>query len=160
MVTGNKYLTGIGGTGRVLVLRLRSGSDLLPVLEEIIQEKGFKAGVILSAVGLLQSARLRNCKSLPENFPITDQNRSFQQIEVPLEILSMSGNISMADGKPLVHSHVTLSYVEDESIHVIGGHLIEGCIVHGFAEIIIMEITDIDMIKKYDEETKTLQLFS
>jgi len=160
MVTSNKYLSRIGETGRVLVVRLRSGSDLLPVLGEILKEKDFEAGVILSAVGLLSNARLRNCKSLPENFPITDQDRSFQKFKLPLEILSMSGNITMAEGKPLVHSHLTLSYVEDESIHVVGGHLIEGCIVHGFAEIIVMELTDIDMIKNYDEETKTLQLFS
>jgi hypothetical protein len=155
-----RFISKLGKAGRVLVVRLKTGSDLLPVLGQIIKEKGFKAGVILSAVGLLSSGRLRNCMSLPENFPITDRNRSFQQLKVPLEILSMSGNISMAEGKPLVHSHVTLSYVEDGSIHVVGGHLIEGCIVHGFAEIIVMELIDIDMIKYYDEETKTLQIFS
>ena len=66
----------------------------------------------------------------------------------------------MADGKPLIHAHLTLSYIEDETIRVIGGHMIEGSTVFGFAEVIIMELIDIEMIKKYDEETKTLQYFS
>jgi predicted DNA-binding protein with PD1-like motif len=59
-----------------------------------------------------------------------------------------------------VHSHLTLSYVDNETIRVIGGHMIEGCIVHGFAEIILMELVDVEMVKEYDEETKTIQLFS
>ena len=155
-----KYLSRYGRTGRVLVLRLKTGNDLLQTLNKIIEEKGFKAAVILSGVGLLSSARLRNCKSLPENFPITDRNRSYQIFTYPLEILSISGNISIAEGKPLLHAHLTLSYVEDEVIHVIGGHMVEGCIVHGFAEIILLELTDIEMVKTFDEETKTLQLFS
>jgi hypothetical protein len=154
------YLSRLGRTGRLFVVRLKTGKDLLITLNDVVQEKKIEAAVILSGVGLLASANLRNCKSLPKNFPITDLNRSFQQFNVPLEILSMSGNISMAEGKPLLHSHITLSYVIDGTIRVVGGHLIDGCIVHGFAEIIIMELTDIDMIKNYDEETKTLQLFS
>mgnify|MGYP006281625785 FL=1 len=50
--------------------------------------------------------------------------------------------------------------MDEGKIRVVGGHLIEGCIVHGFAEIIVLEIDAIEMIKAYDEETKTYQLFS
>jgi len=66
----------------------------------------------------------------------------------------------MAEDKQLVHAHLTLSYTEKEKIRVIGGHLIEGCKVFGFAEVFIMELTKIEMVKKFDEETKTLQLFT
>jgi predicted DNA-binding protein with PD1-like motif len=156
----SSYISRFGGTGRVIVIRLKTGSDLLQSLIEIIDEKGLKAAVILSGVGLLSRANLRNCKSLPEKFPITDQNRSYQCFEFPLEILTISGNISLAEGKTHVHSHLTLSYVDNETIRVIGGHMIEGCIVHGFAEIILMELVDVEMVKEYDEETKTIQLFS
>lgn len=38
--------------------------------------------------------------------------------------------------------------------------MIEGCKVFGFAEVFIMEITKIEMVKKIHEETKTLQLFT
>ena len=65
----------------------------------------------------------------------------------------------IAKGKTLVHTHLTLSYTEDEKIRVIGGHMIEGSTIYGFSEIIIMELTNIEMLKEYDPETKTLQLF-
>ena len=42
---------------------------------------------------------------------------------------------------------------------MIGRHLMEGCIIFGFAEIILMELEDIEMEKNYDDETRTLQLF-
>lgn len=142
-----------------MVARLKPGSDLLGALQEMVEDEGVEAGVILSGVGLLEDARLRNCKSLPEEFPITDENRTYLSFSRPLEILSMSGNISMAEGSPLVHAHVTLSYIEGDEIGVVGGHLIEGCIVFGFAEIILMELKSVQMEKRFDEETRTLQLF-
>ncbi len=146
-------------SGRVIVARLKTGSDLYKSLQEIVQEYGLKAAVILSGVGLLSKGKLRNCKTLPEEFPITDLNRDYASFDVPLEILGISGNVSMAEGKPHVHAHLTLSYIHDEKIRVIGGHMIEGSIIYGFSEIIIMELTDIEMHKEYDPETKTLQLF-
>jgi predicted DNA-binding protein with PD1-like motif len=155
----NRYDLRSGGTGRVMVARLKPGSDLLGALQEMVEDEGVEAGVILSGVGLLEDARLRNCKSLPEEFPITDENRTYLSFSRPLEILSMSGNISMAEGSPLVHAHVTLSYIEGDEIGVVGGHLIEGCIVFGFAEIILMELKSVQMEKRFDEETRTLQLF-
>jgi predicted DNA-binding protein with PD1-like motif len=155
----NRYDVRSGEAGRVIVARLKPGSDLLGSLQEIVGKEGVKAGVILSGVGLLGEARLRNCKSLPEEYPITDENRTYLSFSRPLEILSLSGNITVAEASPLVHAHVTLSHVEGGEIGVIGGHLIEGCTIFGFAEIILMELRDIEMEKNYDEKTRTLQLF-
>jgi len=155
-----RYDTRTCSSGRVVVARLKPGCDLLRSLQQVVLEKGVKAAVILSGVGLLGAAGIRNCKTLPEEFPITDNNRSYMYFEKPLEIIGLSGNVSLADGKPLVHAHVTLSYVENDMIKVIGGHLIEGCTVFGFAEVFILELSGIEMVKSYDEETKTLQLFS
>jgi predicted DNA-binding protein with PD1-like motif len=157
--TNNNIISKEGQSGRVIVARLKTGSDLYLSLQEIVLKYGVKAAVILSGVGLLSKARLRNCKNLPEEFPITDQNRYYASFEIPLEILGISGNISMAEGKPHVHAHMVLSSVDDEKIRVIGGHMIEGSIIYGFSEIIIMEITGIEMLKEYDPETKTLQLY-
>ena len=156
---GNRYVSRFGKTGRVLVARIKPGSDLLMSIRSLVEEKGMKAGVILSGVGLLSRARLRNCRVLPEEYPITDANRSFLTFERPLEILALSGNVSEVEGKPWVHAHMALSYVEEDRIRVVGGHLIDGCIIFGFAEAFIMELEDIDMSKKFDQETRTLQLF-
>lgn len=154
-----RHVNRVGKGGRVVVARLKPGSDLLLSLRRLVEKEGIRAGVILSGVGLLERARLRNCKALPEEYPITDANRSFVTFERPLEILALSGSVSEVEGKPWVHAHVTLSCVEDEEISAIGGHLIEGCIVFGFAEIFLMELEDIEMNREFDEETKTLQLF-
>jgi predicted DNA-binding protein with PD1-like motif len=142
------YISRSGGVGRIVVARLKHGCDLMQSLQQIVEEKGLEAAVIISGVGLLSNVKLRNCKTLPEKFPITDKNRSFLSFEKPLEILGISGNVSIAERKPLVHAHLTLSYTEKEKIRVIGGHLIEGCKVFGFAEVFIMELTKIEMVKK------------
>ncbi|MFH2110700.1 MAG: PPC domain-containing DNA-binding protein [Candidatus Bathyarchaeota archaeon] len=155
-----RYVLRTGGTGRVVVARLKPRSDLLRSLQRIVEEKGVKAAVILSGVGLLSNASLRNCKTLPDEYPITDRNRSFMSFDKPLEIIGLSGDVSMVEGKPLVHAHVILSYVEDESIRVVGGHLVEGCRVFGFAEVFLLELTGIEMVKNLDEETRTHQLFT
>jgi hypothetical protein len=149
-----------GRTGKVIVTRLKTGSDLYLSVQDLAEEYNLKAAVILSGVGLLSKANLRNCKNLPDEFPITDKNRNYASFEAPLEILGISGNISTVDGRPLIHAHLTLSYVHDDKIRVVGGHMIEGSIVFGFSEIILMEISEIEMVKKYDPETKTLQLFT
>jgi hypothetical protein len=144
----------------VIVARVKPGSDLLRSLQKIVAEEGITSGVIVSGVGLLKQARLRNCKSLPEEYPITDANRTFLSFEKPLEILSISGNVTLAEGEPLVHAHLTLSSVEGTEITVIGGHLIEGCEVFGFSEFAILELEGVEMVKRFDEETRTLQLFA
>ena len=156
----NRYVSRCGKSGRVLALRVKPGSDLLKSIHDVAEENGVGAGVILSGVGLLERARLRNCKVLPERYPITDVNRSFLSFERPLEILALSGNVSEVEGKSWVHSHVTLSYVdESEQARVVGGHLLEGCIIFGFAEVFVLELADINMKRELDEETRTLQLF-
>jgi len=160
VVSKNRYVNKSGKTGKVLVARIKPGGDLLGSLRNIVQENGVKAGVILSGVGLLERVSLRNCKAFPREYPITDAIRLFLTLERPLEILALSGNVSEVEGKPQVHAHVTLSYVIGDEVMVIGGHVIEGCVVFGFGEVFIMQIEGIEMRKEFDNETKTLQLFT
>jgi len=160
IILENRYVSQFGKTGRILVARIKPNSDLIGSIYNLVVENDVRAGVILSGVGLLQKARLRNCKALPQQYPITDANRAFLTFERPLEILALSGNVAEAEGKPRVHAHVTLSYVEGDEARVVGGHMLEGCIVFGFAEIFVMEVEGADMRKEFDEETKTLQLFA
>jgi predicted DNA-binding protein with PD1-like motif len=156
----DRYIVRAGRPSRIIVARVKPGSDLLRSLQKITSEKGITSGVIVSGVGLLKHAKLRNCKSLPEEYPISDVNRTFLSFEKPLEILSISGNVALAEGEPLVHAHLTLSSVEGDEITVIGGHLIEGCEIFGFSEFAIMELEGLEMVKRFDEETRTLQLFA
>jgi len=154
------YVLRSGVLKRIVVARIKLGSDLLLTMKEMVESENIKAGVILSAVGALSRASLRNVKSPPAELPITDGDRSYATFERPFEILSVSGNISEIEGAPAVHAHITLSTVRDGKILSLGGHLIEGCIVYPFAEMVIAELTDISMSKAIEDETRTYQLFT
>jgi predicted DNA-binding protein with PD1-like motif len=135
---------------------------LLQAIRDIIASQEIESGIIVSAVGALERARIRNLKEVPEQYPITDTHRDFRTIEKVCEILKLSGDIYAVKGEsqPQVHVHGTFSFIEDEKVTTIGGHLLEGCIVASFAEVYIMELTEIQMIKSFDEETRTTQLFA
>ena len=156
----DKFVYRSGTPGKILVARIKSGSDLLFSLKNIVEENGIKAGIILSGVGLLGKACIRNVKEFPERFPISEEHRAVVSLNGPLEILCLSGNISMVEGKSSVHVHAILSYYRGDNINVVGGHVVEGCTVYSFAEVVIMEVESISMEKKFDEETKTFQLFA
>jgi len=154
------YIVRDSNPGKVFVARLRPEADLILSIKRIAEERSLRSGVILSGAGLLRKARIRNCKSLPERYPITDANRTFTTVERPLEVLAISGIIYTVKGEQNVHAHAVLSFIEEGEISVIGGHLLEGCIVFGFAEIVIMELKNIMLEKTFDPETRTLQLFA
>lgn len=154
------HIVKTGQVKRVLVARVKPGSDLLLSLKEMADENGLKAGVILSCVGALSKARLRNLKAFPREFPITDKERAFLTFEgSPLEILALSGNITEAQGEPSVHAHAILSTMSGEEVSVVAGHLLEGTVVYSFAEVILAELSGVKMEKAMDPETKTNQLF-
>jgi len=150
----------VGEAGRLLVARLRHGCDLLEGLGAAASNADLRGGLIVVGVGLLAEARLRNCRLMPAEFPITDEHRLYSQHRGPLEILSLSGTISRVGGELHVHCHTLLSYVEEGEVRVVGGHLIEGCRVHSFAEIGVLEVEGVDMERGFDEVTRTLQLFA
>ena len=62
------------------------------------------------------------------NFQTRERNPSLFFFR-PLEILSGHGTISLLDGEPQVHFHLTLSYQDEEAndtgVVVIGGHVIQ-----------------------------------
>jgi len=154
-----RYLAKIGDIDKIVVARIKLGSDLLKALRNIAIENNIRAGIILSGVGGLSHAEIRNLKNLPEEFPITDRNRLYTSQDGPFEILSISGNISERNGEIVVHAHISISYVKNNQVYSIGGHLIEGCIVNPFAEVIIAKLKGIIMNREYDEETKAFELF-
>lgn len=112
---------------RVLIAKIEPGEDLLKGIQAIAEKEAVSAGVVLSAVGSLRKAKLRNMKRFPTRFPISDENRLYEVVEGPLEILSVSGNICKRVDKALhVHAHITLSKVVESQTVVLGGHLVEG----------------------------------
>ena len=58
-------------------------------------------------------------------------------IEGELEIVSLLGNVSLKEGKPFVHAHITVSKKGGETF---GGHLLPGSIISVTCEIFLVKM--------------------
>jgi len=104
--------------GEVLMGRLQRGDDLLGALTERAKAAGVRAGR-LQALGAVEKARVG----------FYDQEAfeyQFLDLGEPLEILALLGNVSLRDGEPMVHAHVTLGDARGKAF---GGHLVPGTTV-------------------------------
>lgn len=128
--------------GRVIFARLFENEDLLEAISNTAKQRGIKAGFFI-LIGTLKKAKLgfyRQGKYEP--IPIGG----------PVEIVSCMGNISLKEEKELVvHAHISVS---NEKGEVLGGHLLPGCIVAVTAELVLVEVVDVKLQRKFDEETK------
>ncbi|HWA60634.1 MAG TPA: PPC domain-containing DNA-binding protein [Caulobacteraceae bacterium] len=129
---------------RTLAVRLTPGTDLKSALERLTEERGLRAGCVLSCVGSLASARLR----MPGAAGEADDIRSFDE---PTEIVSLGGTMG-PDG---LHLHIALSRADGA---VVGGHLVGGCIVRTTAELVIGELSDVEFRRLPDPATGYAEL--
>ena len=104
--------------GHKIIGRLAKGDDLLATLEKLAEKYGISLGEV-SAIGAVSQARIGYYNQGERQYYYLDLAR-------PLEILSLTGNISLKDGKPMVHAHVTLG---DQDGQAFGGHLAPGTLV-------------------------------
>jgi len=128
--------------GRSFMGRLAKGDDLLQTLENFCQEQQITLGEV-RALGAVSRARV--------GFYNQDERKYyFLDLAQPLEILALVGNISLKDGKPMVHAHVTLA---DAAGRAYGGHLAVGTLVFA-CEFAIYEYTaDQALARQNDPET-------
>ncbi len=126
---------------RAYALRLKPGDDLRRAVERFAAERGIQAGAIVTCVGSLSEARLRLANA-----------STYERYQGPFEIVSLVGTLS-PDG---VHLHISLSDAEGRTI---GGHVVEGCIIHTTAEIVIAELADLRFSREQDDATGYNELF-
>jgi predicted DNA-binding protein with PD1-like motif len=128
--------------GRKIVGRLAKGEDLLAALEKVTREHGITLGEI-QALGAVSQARLGY-------YGPTERQYHFLDLARPLEIISLIGNISLKDDKPMVHAHITLA---DQEGRAFGGHLAEGTLVFA-CEFAIQEYRSATpLVRQMDEPT-------
>jgi uncharacterized protein len=121
--------------------KLRHGGDLLEEITEVCKKKNIQLGRV-EAIGAVQKARL-GYYSQPT------QEYRFFSMDKAMEIISFTGNVSLKDGDPMVHAHVTLA---DDSGNAFGGHLAPGTVV--FACEFILEVFEGPVFeRKKDMET-------
>lgn len=118
-----------------LVVRLKRGDLLKESILEICEKEKIEAGVILSSVGSLKKAFIRNAGAT-----------EIKELNKDLEIISLNGTVSMNR----IHLHICVS---DENLMTYGGHLEKGSVVNTTCELVILILDEYEFDKIYDEET-------
>ncbi len=121
--------------------RLESGADLLAELTRICKDNNISRGQV-EAIGAVSRATLGY-------YDQDSREYNYRTFEQHLEIISLLGNVSIKDGEPMVHAHVSLG---DSEFRMIGGHLAAGTVVFA-CEYIIHELDGPELVRGYDEAT-------
>ncbi|AAL80743.1 DUF296 domain-containing protein [Pyrococcus furiosus DSM 3638] len=113
--------------GRVYLFRIPEGKEIIEFLREFAEKENIKVGII-SAIGTLRN---------PVIGYFMEEEKKYKEISLTgtYELLSLSGNISLKDGKPFVHAHVVLG---DSEGRAFGGHLVRGEVF--VAEVFVQEL--------------------
>ena len=126
--------------GRSLLARLDYGKEIIGQIADLARERKIKAAAI-SAIGALSQADLGFYDQAGREYRV-------RRVEVPVEIASCTGNISLLDGTPFVHAHAVLA---DSSGTVLAGHLVRGTIFA--AELFVQELAEADLHRSWDKQT-------
>jgi predicted DNA-binding protein with PD1-like motif len=105
----------VSTTGRRIMGRLPKESDLLEALTAVCVHEQITLGEV-RAIGAVTRARLGFYDQAKQVYEYLDFDRI-------LELVMLVGNVSLKDGRPFVHAHVTLA---DHQGCCFGGHLVEG----------------------------------
>jgi hypothetical protein len=138
----------VSTTGRRIMGRLPKGGDLLDALTAVCVQHNITLGEV-RALGAVTSAKVG----------YYDQERRVYEtlsFDQELEIVHCLGNISLKDGRPFVHAHITYS---DTQGRAFGGHLVAGNPVFA-CEFVIKEYKSETTFARFMDEETGLFLWS
>jgi predicted DNA-binding protein with PD1-like motif len=135
-----------GRISGVIVERFKTGDDILEALNALVIRNEVSAGSF-SAIGAVEKATV-GCF-------LGSGKYSNISLQGPLEIVSCLGNVSMKEGTPFVHAHVTLSDKEGKTY---GGHLMPGTTVGATFEVALHSYDQMGLTRKFDPNTKLFLL--
>ena len=122
--------------GRRFLVRIQSGESLVARISDLVNAEKIHAAVILSAIGSVKNVKLKDIKS-GARLPITSARLITHEIEGPLELLGLTGNIVPGENDKLdCHLHIMASKASGD---VVGGHMFDAE-VFATCEIILVEI--------------------
>ena len=117
-----------------LVVRLADGEELTTCLAAL----KIDSGVILNGVGMLRTLELGYWNG---------SDYDVQQIDEPVELLSLQGNFACKGEERVLHCHATVAKRDGTAI---GGHVINAT-VHNTAEIFVRELLEIKLERRLEE---------
>ncbi len=85
--------------------------------------------------------------------------RIFSSVDGPLELLSLSGNISQTEeGSTYIHCHAAISVGQPDA-DALGGHLLPNTTVYSTAELSLIEVLGCEILRTDDQETQVPELY-
>lgn len=125
---------------RTHCFRLTRGDDLRAAIAGYAGAQGIAAAAVVACVGCLSRARLRDASGV-----------TVHALDEPFEIVSLTGTVSAER----LHLHISLAR---EDLSVLGGHLLEGCVVNTTAEVALLELDGICFSGAFDPATGYTEL--
>ena len=130
--------TTAGDFVRVVIVRLKSGTDVLEGLKEAVQKENIKNAVILTGLGSVTRYHFHVVSN--SSFPTTN---TFVKKDAPADLLNVNGYVF--DGR--VHAHITFS----DDKQAVGGHLEDDTRVFTFAIITLGVLDGRANLQRFDD---------
>ena len=128
--------------GPVHILKPPFGSDLLKELGEFVHAQGINLAWF-SGLGAVSRATIRYYDQPSQTWVDLEQDRR-------LEVTNMVGNVSLLNGEPIVHAHITFA---DEQGRCLGGHLGPNTIVFNMEILLTTMTATKSVVRKMDSQT-------
>nr|MBX2860392.1 DNA-binding protein [Vampirovibrio sp.] len=134
---------------KVWVGRVEHGQDIHTAIESYCAEHKIETAWV-QGLGALSKATLAYYDQVKHEYFAKD-------FEGEYEVLSCTGNVSLKDGKPVGHLHMTLS---DTNFDCIGGHLMSGSVAVFAFEFALFGMDGSDPLTRSVDEVTGLPLWA
>ncbi|MFQ6013215.1 MAG: PPC domain-containing DNA-binding protein [Thermoplasmata archaeon] len=131
----------VGTDGHWMVVKLQRGEEVLPSLQEALEERGVASGLVLTGIGALEGVELGW-------FDPKAGVYVRKRLEGSHELLSLQGSVTLGADPPL-HLHASLA---GSDLRAVGGHLFEGR-VSVLAEIGIRHLEGLRLTRRKNPAT-------
>lgn len=127
--------------GRRLLGRLPHGKDLITSIENFCTASDIQTATF-SVIGAVSSATIGAYDQKQQVYVTFTEN-------MPMEVVTCIGNITLKDQVPVIHAHIVLG---DEHGKIIGGHLFSETVLYA-GEMDLQELIGKPLERVYDRTT-------
>ena len=142
-----------GNTGKTIAARLLPGTDLIEGIEEVCKKNDVKHAYV-SCFGSFNAAGYMYLVPKAEAKVGAGYGDVIKK-SGPIDFLNGTGVVCQNNGNYDTHFHATMC---DETGTVFGGHIVKGTTpALTTVDLVVIEITDVQMLRAFDEETALTQ---
>jgi predicted DNA-binding protein with PD1-like motif len=132
--------TSSGQFERIVILRMKYGTDLLADIEKAVKDQHIQNAVILSGIGSVRGFKVHQMA----NRDLPTKNIFTTEATTPADLDSINGYV--IDGK--VHAHIVLGVSPDRTM---AGHLEHGTEVFSYAVVTVGVLKGVDLSRVEDK---------